>query len=54
MRPFRAILMVNLPPRQIGPFQSQCLVLGVPDEKEGGLSLVGPDRPVPLGGRPFS
>ncbi|HET8725962.1 MAG TPA: tRNA-binding protein [Alphaproteobacteria bacterium] len=42
--------VVNFPPKQIGKFRSEVLVLGFPDE-EGGVVLVGPDRPVPDGGR---
>jgi tRNA-binding protein len=44
--------VVNFPPRQIGPFVSEVLVLGVPDE-EGRVILLGPDADVPLGGRMF-
>ncbi len=44
--------VVNFPPRRIADFESQCLILGVPDEAEG-LSLLGPDRRVPLGGKVF-
>jgi tRNA-binding protein len=42
--------VVNFPPRQIGPFVSEVLTLGVPDEK-GEVVLIEPDRNVPLGGR---
>jgi tRNA-binding protein len=42
--------VVNFPPRQIGPFMSEVLVLGLPDA-EGEAVLVGPDRAVPVGGR---
>jgi tRNA-binding protein len=42
--------VVNFPPRQIGPFISEVLVLGVPDE-EGRVILLRPDVEVPLGGR---
>ena len=42
--------VVNFPPRQIGPFMSEVLTLGVPDA-EGEVMLLGPDRPVPIGGR---
>ena len=42
--------VVNFPPRQIGPFMSEVLTLGVPDA-DGEVMLIGPDRPVPLGGR---
>ena len=44
--------VVNFPPRQIGPFRSEVLVLGVPDE-EGRVILLRPDADVPLGGRMF-
>ena len=44
--------VVNFPPRQIGPFMSEVLTLGFPDE-EGQVVLVGVDRPVPDGGRLF-
>ena len=44
--------VVNFPPRQIGPFMSEVLTLGMPDE-EGEVVLVSPDRPVPNGGRLF-
>lgn len=44
--------VVNFPPRQIGPFMSEVLVLGFPDEA-GAVVLVGPSRPVPDGGKLF-
>lgn len=44
--------VVNLPPRQIGPFMSEVLTLGFPDEA-GEVVLVGVDRDVPVGGRLF-
>ena len=44
--------VVNFPPRQIGPFMSEVLTLGVPDA-EGAVILLSPDRAVPLGGRMF-
>lgn len=44
------ICVVNFPPRQIGPFVSEVLTLGVPDEK-GAVVLVSPERGVPAGGR---
>ena len=46
------VAVVNFPPRQIGPFQSQVLTLGVPDA-EGGVVLLVPDKKVPIGGRLF-
>jgi tRNA-binding protein len=49
--PGRMVLAVtNFPPKQIGSFMSEVLVLGVPDE-DGEVVLVRPDRDVPLGGR---
>ncbi|MBY6046181.1 tRNA-binding protein [Vannielia litorea] len=44
--------VVNFPPRQIGPFMSEALVLGVPDEN-GEVVLLGPGQAVPIGGRMF-
>jgi tRNA-binding protein len=44
--------VVNFPPRQIGPFMSEVLVLGFPDEA-GAVVLVGPSRAVPNGGKLF-
>jgi tRNA-binding protein len=46
------LAVVNFPPRQIGPFRSEVLTLGVPDA-DGAVVLVTPDREVPLGGRLF-
>jgi len=42
--------VVNFPPRQIGPFMSEVLVLGLADE-EGEIVLMRPDQDVPEGGR---
>ncbi len=44
------LAVVNFPPRQIGKFISEVLVLGVPDEK-GAVVLVQPSLEVPVGGR---
>jgi tRNA-binding protein len=44
--------VVNFPPRRIGPFISEVLTLGVPDE-EGHVVLLAVERNVPLGGRIF-
>lgn len=44
--------VVNFPPRQIGKFVSEVLVLGLPDA-EGEVVLIGPGHDVPLGGRLF-
>jgi tRNA-binding protein len=46
------VAVVNFPPRQIGPFVSEVLVLGAPDEA-GRVILLHPDAEVPLGGRIF-
>lgn len=42
--------VVNFPPKQIGKFRSECLVLGVPDA-DGAVVLIQPGQPVPNGGR---
>ena len=42
--------VVNFPPRQIGPFMSEILVLGFPDT-EGKIVLFAPDTVVPDGSR---
>src|SRR3954467_3817225 len=44
--------VVNFPPKQIGPYMSEVLTLGVPDG-EGGVVLLVPERDVPLGGQMF-
>ena len=46
----QVLAVVNFPPRQIGPFMSEVLTLGVPDSN-GNVMLVRPDRAVPVGGR---
>ena len=42
--------VVNLPPRQVGPFTSEVLTLGLPDEN-GEVVLIKPDFKLPDGGR---
>ncbi|MEM6811745.1 MAG: tRNA-binding protein [Pseudomonadota bacterium] len=42
--------VVNFPPKQIGPFMSEVLVLGFMDENDQ-VVLISPDKDVPLGGR---
>ena len=42
--------VVNFPPRQIGKFMSEFLVLGTDDEN-GGIILLTPASGVPVGGR---
>jgi tRNA-binding protein len=44
--------VVNFPPRQVGPFISEVLTLGMPDD-DGGVVLIKPDFKVPNGGRLF-
>ena len=46
----QVMAVVNFPPRQIGPFMSEVLVLGVPDQ-DGEIVLLAPDQIVPDGGR---
>ncbi len=46
------IAVVNFPPKNVAGFDSQVLVLGVPDET-GRVVLLRPDAEVPLGGRVF-
>jgi len=46
----KVMAVVNFPPRQIGKFMSEILVLGVPDE-DGEVVLLTPDKDVPIGGR---
>ena len=42
--------VVNFPPRQIGPFMSEVLVLGLHDDANA-VVLIGPERTVPNGAR---
>ena len=44
--------VVNFPPRQIGKFISEVLIVGFPDQN-GAVVLLAPDRPVPNGARLF-
>lgn len=44
--------VVNFPPKQIGPYISEVLTLGVPDEN-GDVALISPTKEVPLGGKMF-
>ncbi|MBI0177687.1 tRNA-binding protein [Bartonella apis] len=46
------LCVVNFPPRQIGPFMSEVLTLGLPDEN-GAVVLLEPSKEVPVGGRIF-
>lgn len=42
--------VVNFPPRQIGKYMSEILVLGFPDA-DGNVTLIAPDKDVPIGGK---
>ena len=44
--------VVNFPPRQIGPFESEVLLLGAPDDEDR-VILLHPDADVPIGRRIF-
>jgi tRNA-binding protein len=48
----QVMAVVNFPPKQIGPFISEVLTLGVPDG-EGGVVLLSPTKEVPIGGKMF-
>ena len=44
------VAVVNFPPKQIGPFMSECLVIGALDDEQG-VILLRPDREVAIGDR---
>ncbi|MEM7690152.1 MAG: tRNA-binding protein [Pseudomonadota bacterium] len=46
----KVMAVVNFPPRQIGPFMSEVLVLGFPDA-DGAIVLARPEAPVPDGAK---
>ena len=48
----QVVAVVNFPSKRIAGFESEVLVLGVPDGKED-VVLLSPDREVPPGGRMF-
>ena len=48
----QVMAVVNFPPRQIGKFMSEVLVLGAPDD-EGEVVMLAPDKEIPVGGRMF-
>jgi len=44
----QVLAVVNFAPKQIGPFISECLTVGLPDEA-GAVVLISPDQKVPNG-----
>lgn len=46
----QVVAVTNFPPRQIGKFRSEVLVLGLADAG-GAIVLLAPDKPVPDGAR---
>ncbi len=46
----QVLAVLNFPPKQIGPFVSECLVTGLYRE-DGAVVLAVPDQPVPNGAR---
>jgi tRNA-binding protein len=46
------VAVVNFPPRQIGPFESEVLLLGAADDEDR-VILLHPDADVPIGRRIF-
>lgn len=48
----QVIAVMNLGPKRIGPFLSECLVTGFPDE-QGRVVLASPERRAPDGSRLF-
>lgn len=48
----QVVCVINFAPRQIGPFRSEILITGFPDEN-GDILLARPDKKAPNGGRLF-
>ena len=48
----QVVCVVNFPPKQIGPFVSEVLTLGLPDDSDG-VILLSPTKQVPNGGIMF-
>lgn len=46
----QVVAVINFPPKQIGPFRSECLVTGF-HRADGAVVLCAPDAPVPNGSR---
>ena len=49
---WQVVAVINFPPKRIAGFESEVLVLGVPDGNED-VVLLSPDHRVPPGGRMF-
>lgn len=45
----QVLALINLPPRQIANFMSECLVLGLQETKGSSVILIQPERPAPNG-----
>jgi tRNA-binding protein len=48
----QVVAVVNFPPKQIGPFISECLTTGFADN-DGNITLTRPEHPVPNGTKLF-
>jgi len=48
----QVLVVINFQPKQIGPFLSEVLTLGLPDAN-GEVVLLIPEREVPIGGKMF-
>jgi tRNA-binding protein len=48
----QVVCVINFPSKQIGPFVSECLTTGFPDEN-GNVVLTQPERKVPNGSKIF-
>lgn len=46
----QVLAVVNFPPKQVGPFMSECLTTGLYDT-ENAVVLIHPERPVPNGAK---
>ena len=49
---YQIVGVINFPPKQIGPFSSEFLTTGFPDEN-GNVVLIQPERHVPNGSKMF-
>ncbi len=49
----KVLAVVNFPPRQIGPFVSEVLTLGVPDENNEVVLVVPENKEAVIGGKLF-